>query len=108
MRWAGEIAGDDVFDLRHGGRFRIDVVGDDLSASHHHDTVDHLKHMMDVVGDEDAGMAGIAGVADEAEDSLWSYRRDEGRTSMWEGQDACMRRAVVVERLASTGRTRVG
>ena len=48
----------------------VDVVGDDLAAAHDDDAVDHLEDMVDVVGDEDAGVAGIAGVAHEAQHAL--------------------------------------
>jgi hypothetical protein len=41
-----------------------------ISAPHHDDAVDRLKHMIDIVSDEHARMAGIAGVADEAQNAL--------------------------------------
>ena len=49
---------------------RVDVVGDDPAAAHDDDAVDHLEDVVDVVRDEDAGMAGIAGVAHEAQHAL--------------------------------------
>ena len=38
------------------GRFRVDVVGHDLAAAQDDDAVHHLEDVVDVVGDEDAGM----------------------------------------------------
>src|SRR5271165_5995254 len=60
-----QLAGNDVLDLRDRRPFRVDVVSDDLAAPHHDDSVDHLEHVVDVVGDEYAGMTGVAGIAHE-------------------------------------------
>lgn len=48
----------------------VDVVGHDLAPAQHHDAVDHLEHVVDVVRDEDAGAARVARVAHEPEHAL--------------------------------------
>ena len=60
-------AGDDQLDLVDRGLLRVDVVGDDGAAAQHDDPVHHLEDVVDVVGDEDAGVAAVAGVAHEVE-----------------------------------------
>ena len=49
--------GDDTFHLFHRRLLRVDIVGYHLAAAHDDDAVDHLEDMVDVVRDEDAGMA---------------------------------------------------
>ena len=68
-------ARDDPLDRFDRGVLRVDVVGDDLAAAHDDDAVDHLEDVVDVVGDEDAGMAGVARVAHEAAARPGSRRR---------------------------------
>ena len=63
-------AGDDPLDLLDARLLRVDVVGDDAAAPHDDDAVHHLEHMVDVVRDEDAGVAGIARAAHEAQHPL--------------------------------------
>src|SRR3954471_22923716 len=63
-------AGDHALDFLDAGLFGVDVRCDDLAAPHHHNAVDHLENVMDVVGDEDAGMSGIPGIAHEAQHPL--------------------------------------
>jgi hypothetical protein len=63
-------AGDDPLDRLDRGVLRVDVVGGDLAAVQDDDAVDHLEHVMDVVGDEDAGMAGVARGAHELQHAL--------------------------------------
>ena len=50
--------------------FGVDVVGHDLAAAQHHDAVHHLEDVVDVVGDEDAGVARVARIAHEAQHTL--------------------------------------
>src|SRR6185312_6929774 len=61
----GGHTGNDELNLLDARPFGIDVVGYDSPASHHDDTVGYLEDMMDVVRNEDAGMAGVASVAHE-------------------------------------------
>src|SRR5438046_1243235 len=57
--------GNDGRNLLHARLFGVEVRGYDLPASNHVDTVGDLEDMMDVVRNEDAGMAGVASVAHE-------------------------------------------
>src|SRR5208337_4071817 len=70
VRQPRQIARDHVLDLGDRGSLRIDVVGDDPAAAHDDDAIDHLEDVMDIVSDEDAGVARIARVAHEAQDAL--------------------------------------
>ena len=70
--------------LGHGRLLGIDVVGDDAALAQHHDPVHDLEDVVDVVGDENAGVARVTGIADKAQDALrlrdslgcWSARRE--------------------------------
>ena len=56
---------------RFDGRLlRIDVVGDFLATPQDNDAIDHLKHVVNVMGDKDTRMPRVAGAADEAQDAL--------------------------------------
>src|ERR1700722_3352844 len=70
VRVSCQFAGDDVLDLGDRRALRVDVVGDDLAQTHDYDSVDHLEHVVDVMRDEDAGVAGVARVAHEAQHAL--------------------------------------
>lgn len=61
---------DDPFDLFDGRRLWNYVVCDDPSATHDDDPIDHLENMVDVVGDENARMAGVARFANETQNPL--------------------------------------
>ena len=49
---------------------RVEVVRDDGAATHHHHAVHHLEDVVDVVGDEDAGVAAVPRLAHEAQHAL--------------------------------------
>ena len=59
-----------LFHLGHGRLLGIDVVGDDAALAQYHDPVHNLEDVVDVVGDENAGVARVAGIANEAQDAL--------------------------------------
>jgi hypothetical protein len=63
-------ARDEPLDGLDAGALRIDVVGRDRAAVQDDDAVDHLEDVVDVVGDEDARVAGVAGVAHEPQHAL--------------------------------------
>src|SRR5207248_8435119 len=63
-------AGDDELDLLDAGALGVDVIGDDLATPHHDDAVYDLEDVVNIVGDEDAGMARVARVSHEAEHPL--------------------------------------
>ena len=47
---------DDAFHLFDCRPFWVDIVGDFLATPQHNDAVNHLKHVVNVVSDENAGM----------------------------------------------------
>ena len=49
---------------------RVDGLSHDPAPPQHDDAIHDLEHVMDVVGDEDAGVAGVARVAHEAQHAL--------------------------------------
>src|ERR1700744_896671 len=63
-------ARDDALHSFYGRPLRVDVVGYGFAATQYADSIDHLKHVVDVVCDQDAGMPGGAGATDESEYSL--------------------------------------
>ena len=69
------------FHLGHGCLLGVDVVGDDAALAQYHNPVHNLEDVVDVVGDENAGVARVAGIANEAQDAL------------------CLRNAQIVGRL---------
>src|SRR5271168_2541496 len=66
VRYVCKLPGDDRLDLRDRRVLRVDVVGDNSAVSHDRDAVDHLEDMVNVVRDQDAGVTGIARIADKA------------------------------------------
>src|SRR5437763_17008210 len=63
-------AGDDELDLLDAGALGVDIIGNDPAAPHHDDAVYNLEDVMNVVSNEDAGMARIACVSHKAEHAL--------------------------------------
>ena len=61
---------DDALDRLDRCLLRIDVVGDFLAAPQDDNTIDHLKHMVNIMCNKDTRVSGIAGVADEAQHAL--------------------------------------
>jgi hypothetical protein len=53
---ASSNVGDQALDLFDGRVLRVDVLGHHRPVAHHRDPVDDLEDVVDVVGDEDAGM----------------------------------------------------
>src|SRR5262249_48540055 len=53
-----------------GRLLRIDVVGDFLATPQDDDAIDYLKHVVNVMGDKDARVPGVAGASDETQDAL--------------------------------------
>ena len=63
-------SGNDVLDLGNRHLLRIDIVRGDGAVTHDDDAVHHLKDVMNIVRDEDAGMAGVSGSSNETQNAL--------------------------------------
>src|SRR5205807_3442367 len=63
-------ASDDELDIFDAGALGVDVIGGDPAAPHDDDPVDDLEYVMDIMSDEDAGMARIARIPHKAEHTL--------------------------------------
>src|SRR3978361_2329104 len=63
-------ARDDALDFLDTAALRIDILGHHLAASHDHDPREPLKHMVDVVGNENAGVSRVPRASHEAQHAL--------------------------------------
>src|SRR5215469_10972816 len=70
LRRGGRHTRNGALDRFDGRLLRIDVVGDFLATPQDDNAIDHLEHVINVMGDKDAGMPGVTGAADEAQDAL--------------------------------------
>src|SRR5258708_36045868 len=57
----------DAFNRLDGRLLRINIVRDLLASPQNHNTINHLKYLVNIMGDKDARMPRVAGTANETE-----------------------------------------
>src|SRR5260221_13547208 len=59
--------GDEFFNRLDRRLLRINIVRDILASPQNHNTINHLKYVVNIMGDKDARMPRVAGTANETQ-----------------------------------------
>src|SRR6185436_10239777 len=67
LRWDDRHTCNDAFNRLDRRLLRVNIVRDLLASPQNHNTINHLKYVVDIMGDKDARMPRVAGTANETQ-----------------------------------------